>query len=234
MNFRIGLENNVEGRSLTWVLDHPGCFAYGRDGQEALDNTPATIRAYRDWITAHASSWLTLDRIELEVEETWEVYTIGDDYEPSETGYEVNAWFRHDWKPLGNEEIERGLELLGWSHTDFLGSVQGLSDGEMHISLPGERWDIAGVLRHVGGAEWWYLDRLGLAFPRQDVPEKPFERLDAVRAHLVGILPGLEGSTQVVGIDGEVWSPRKVLRRALWHERDHTQHILKLRSLISG
>jgi hypothetical protein len=33
---------------------------------------------------------------------------------------------------------------------------------------------------------------------------------------------------QVVGTDGEIWSPRKVLRRALWHERDHVEHIKKL------
>lgn len=33
MLFHIGLENNVEGRSLAWVLDHPGCFAYGENGE---------------------------------------------------------------------------------------------------------------------------------------------------------------------------------------------------------
>ena len=34
MQIRVGLENNIEGRSLAWVLDHPGCFAYGKDGPE--------------------------------------------------------------------------------------------------------------------------------------------------------------------------------------------------------
>ena len=28
MRFRVGLENNFEGRSLAWGLEHPGCFAY--------------------------------------------------------------------------------------------------------------------------------------------------------------------------------------------------------------
>jgi hypothetical protein len=31
-----------------------------------------------------------------------------------------------------------------------------------------------------------------------------------------------------MGTDGEFWSPRKLLRRAVWHERDHTGHIRKL------
>ena len=34
--FRIGLENNTEGRSQVWVLGHPGCFAYGQDGPAAV------------------------------------------------------------------------------------------------------------------------------------------------------------------------------------------------------
>jgi len=33
---------------------------------------------------------------------------------------------------------------------------------------------------------------------------------------------------QVVGLDGEFWSPRKLLRRTVWHERDHVDHIRKL------
>jgi ferritin len=39
----------------------------------------------------------------------------------------------------------------------------------------------------------------------------------------------MNGVKLVVGVNGEFWSPRKVLRRALWHERDHTEHIRKLR-----
>jgi predicted RNase H-like HicB family nuclease len=232
MYFRIGLENNLEGRSLAWVLDHPGCFAYGQDGSEAFANAPAAIQEYAGWIAAHGVAWQDPESIQLAVEETWDVYTIGPDYEPAETGYEVNAWFRHDWKSLSAGEIERDLVLLAWSREDLLASVQGLSDEEMHVELSGERWDIAGVLRHVGGAEWWYLDRLGLAFPRREVPEAPFERLALVRARLEEVLPTLAGLVHVVGVDGELWSPRKLLRRALWHERDHTGHIHKLKKII--
>jgi hypothetical protein len=49
-----------------------------------------------------------------------------------------------------------------------------------------------------------------------------------VRAHLVKTLPDLVGSRRVLGVDGEFWSPRKMLRRALWHERDHREHIRKI------
>ena len=55
-----------------------------------------------------------------------------------------------------------------------------------------------------------------------------WQRLEKVRKHFTSALFKLDGVKQVVGVDGEFWSPRKVLRRALWHERDHTEHIRKL------
>ena len=64
---------------------------------------------------------------------------------------------------------------------------------------------------------------------RAALPEDVLERLAAVRARLLHVLPDLEGLDLVVGRNGEFWSPRKLIRRALWHERDHTDHILKLR-----
>jgi hypothetical protein len=45
-------------------------------------------------------------------------------------------------------------------------------------------------------------------------------------------LPGLEGLADVCGVEGEFWSPRKLLRRAAWHERDHIQHIQRLMTLL--
>ena len=56
--FHIGLENNAEGRSQAWVLDHPGCFAYGVDGASALAAAPDAIRKYAPGspLTAQAGS----------------------------------------------------------------------------------------------------------------------------------------------------------------------------------
>jgi hypothetical protein len=106
--------------------------------------------------------------------------------------------------------------------------VGSLDNAILERTYPNERWSIAGILNHIGGAEWWYLDRLGLAFSRAEVPESPFDRLPKVRERLLEILPGLAGVKQVVGVAGEFWSPRKLLRRAIWHEYDHMDHIRKL------
>jgi len=33
---QIGMERNVEGRTIAWALDYPGVFTYGADDAEAL------------------------------------------------------------------------------------------------------------------------------------------------------------------------------------------------------
>jgi hypothetical protein len=230
MRFKIGLENGIEGRSLAWVLDHSGCFAYGIDAQTALSALPAAIREYSDWIEAYSHSrWFLLNEIEIELVDTWQVYYLDQQLSRVESSdLSINAWFQHDWQALDSDQISRGLQLLDWSRIDLLETVRFLSPAALEATYPAERWSIAGILNHIGGAEWWYLDRLGLAPPRQQVPTEPFERLEYVRFNLNQSLPDLAGSLQVVGLDGEFWSPRKLLRRAAWHERDHTFHIRKL------
>ena len=231
MKFRVGIENNNEGiRSIAWVLNHPGCFAYGGDEQESLANAFVAIREYARWLDEHEKTWIPVDvDIEPRVEQVWTDYTINEEFDRVEKdGYDVEPFFEHDWKPLTGTDIERGLKLLAWSHADLLAVLEKLTPEQWAFKKEGERWDIAGIVNHIGGAEWWYLDRLGLAFPRAEVPKEPLERIQKVRNLMNEALPTLKAVNRVAGVDGELWSPRKVLRRALWHERDHTEHIRKL------
>ncbi len=227
--FRVGIENNIEGRSLAWILGYPGCFAYGKDAEQAMAAVPSSIDGYYSWISSHTEeSWLPEGDRQCQLVETWECYSLNENYDLVEQGYEVNAWFRHDWLPLSIEDIQHAILLLNWGRARLLDTVSSLDEKILLRTYPSERWSIAGILGHIGGAEWWYMDRLGLAFPRSEVPDLPFERLQKVREHLVELLPGLAEVKQVVGVSGEIWSPRKLLRRAVWHEYDHTAHIEKL------
>ena len=229
MSLKIGVENGAEGRTIMWVLDHLGCFSYGENSQEALSALPLAVQDYNEWLIKHGlgDQVVSLDQ-SVQIDETWDVYRIDEDYTVSQDGYEVNAWFQDDWRPLTELEIKLGLALLAASRVDLLLSVEGLSEETLNRKLTGERWSIAGILKHVSSADWWYLDRLGLSFPRDELPAEPVKRLIKVRNHMLTVFPNLVNSTQVIGLDGEFWSPRKVLRRAVWHERDHTSHIRKL------
>jgi hypothetical protein len=225
---RVGIENDNDDRSIGWALEHPGCFSYGADAAGAGAAMQQAVCDYADWIDRHEPSWLATQDVEIRVEESFDSY-----FDRAQRGpdtYMVESFFRYDWKCLTALDIQRACKLLAWSRADLLDTVAGLSAAQLDAAYPGERWSINGILRHIGGAEWWYQERIGLPFPESehDVPADPFERLETVRAHFLEVLPGLEGLGKVTGLDGELWSPRKVLRRALWHERDHTQHIRKL------
>jgi hypothetical protein len=162
MIFQLGIENNNDDRTIAWALDHPGCFAYGQDSDEAQKNFLQAVREYAAWIAQHGESWLN-DEIEIIVEETFDVYFINQAFERVERGrdtYMVESFFVHDWKPLVPHEIEHALKLLAWSRADLMSVVQSLSLEKREQTYRSERWS--------------------------------------------------------------------ALRRALWHERDHTEHIRKL------
>jgi hypothetical protein len=230
---RIGLENNFEHRSLAWALDLPGCFAYGTNASEALATMLRAVLGYKAWLESHTpESWMAdLGDFDIRLVETFEDYTIDEDFEIAETGYEVDAFFRHDWKPLHKTDIERGLQLLKWTRADLMELAGAIPPDRFDLVLPGEKWSIRGVLAHLAKSEFWYLSRLDLASGRrEDLPEDVFESLLHVRALVDAILPTLEDSILVTGKSGEFWSPRKLLRVAIWHELDHTNHILKMLS----
>jgi len=232
MRLNVGLENGADGRPLAWALDYPGCFAYGAGGPEAVINMAPAFVAFKSWVARHTSeSWLTdIQAVDVRLAEVWEVYNIDSDYNATPDGeYEVNAWFRHDWKPLTRVDVRRGLQVLSFARADLLESVKDLPGEILDLTYPQERWSIRGVLGHIAKAEWWYLDRLEMAgSARGSLPQEIFEQLAAVRSQLEKVLPDLEGVDLVRGVQGEIWSPRKLLRRAIWHELDHIEHIRKL------
>ena len=154
MSLKIGVENGAEGRTIMWVLDHLGCFSYGENSQEALRALPLAVQDYNQWLIKHGlgDQVVSLDQ-SVQIDETWDVYRIDEDYTVSQDGYEVNAWFQDDWRPLTEPEINLGVTLLAASRADLLLSVEGLSEETLNKKLTGERWSIAGILKHVGNAD---------------------------------------------------------------------------------
>lgn len=231
MQIRIGLENGIEGRSLAWVLDFPGCFAYGKDGTEAILRTPQALLTFREWVGEHTSnSWLEdLDNFDIALTEIFECYTVKNE----KNNYEVNAWFNDDVRALSAVEIERGLAMLDWSQSDLESQLKPLTRNQLEQKFAGERWSIEGVVRHVANANWWYLDRLGLAgIDLKMTSNNSIERMSQVQDELHRVLPTLVNKPLNIEMDGETWSPRKVLRRAIWHMRDHFFHIERLLTLL--
>lgn len=226
MLVKIGSENGFVEKSIAWVFDHPGCFAYGSDDKEAILRVPQALVAYQEWIGKHTDeSWLS-DLGDFDVR-------LAEALESPAAGCRPQNWFQFDGQPLSQVEAERGIHLLGWSRADLLDIVTSFSDQELDQTFEGERWSIRGIVKHIADAETWYLDRLGLAEGLKDRQEKDaFARILQVRTRTVEVLPSLVGKAEIREVDGEKWSGRKFLRRAAWHEMDHINHVIKLLSFL--
>ena len=216
---------------MAWVLDHPGCFAYGKDGTKAILRTPQALITYREWVGEHTgNSWLQdLEDFDIALTEIFECYDI----KLGEEDYEVNAYFNDDSRVLSSLDIERGLAILEWSRSDLEALFSTLTREQLDQKFPGERWSIEGVARHVANANWWYIDRLGLAnLELAKTSNNSLERINQVQQLLLRVFPTLINRSMTMALDGETWSPRKALRRSIWHMRDHYFHIERLLSLL--
>jgi hypothetical protein len=233
MILQVGLENDFEGRSLAWALDFPGCFSYGSDASAAVLNLPQALIDYQAWVEKHTHpAWVALGDFDIRLVEVWQDYAIDGQFNIISQGRRIQAWFRHDWKPLSAEEITHDRLLLQWGQQDLLDCVAPLNNEQLDHEFQGERWSIRGILTHVATSQWWLLDRLGFAEgKRDDLPADAFERLAATGQMFEKRLPDFEELVLAQGKEGEFWSPRKLLRRAIWHNRDHLIHIQKLINL---
>jgi predicted RNase H-like HicB family nuclease len=231
MSYRLAVEDIEPNHWIAWVLDLPACFSSAKTETEAVTRAPERIAAYFAWLTGHAPSLPEVNVLfDVEVVETFRAYTNSEDPE-----YIVNAFFEDDRRPLTYWDIEVVLRLLQWTRLDLWNVLDSAGSVQLQHVLAGEvHGSILGVVEHVAGVENWYLGHLDLDLQQVQLPTDQLERLQAVRANTREKLGDLIGIERITENSGELWSARKVVRRTLWHERDHTQHIVQLISELEG
>jgi uncharacterized damage-inducible protein DinB len=222
---QIGIERNVEGRTLAWALDYPGVFTYGADDAEALIRIPRQILTFESWLNLHTDQpWVQLEGLDMHIDETFEVFSVKVDG----SIYEVNAFFRSDLVPLSDEEVSQALRVYNWQREELLAGVETLPPELLKREFDGQRWTIEGILKHIARVEPWYFSRLGFEIPQSDGNSNAFQLLDASAKMTNRYLPELLAFDQVFEHHQEKWSARKLVRRLLWHQRDHIDHIREL------
>lgn len=222
MLYRLGTEDIEPNHWVAWVLDLPGCFSAARNLEDAVAGARSEIAAYVEWLGSYGLGAPAFDgEIQTDVVQSFRSFV-------SEGDYIVNAFFEDDRRPVSEDEVQSGLSLLVCTRRDLLNVIEPVSPKQLDASIPGEvQGSIRGILKHVAWAEWWYLDRLDLAFPDAEMPRDVMAMLKRVRTHTTNTWPGFVNSPQITERVGEKWSPRKVVRRTLWHERAHTRQILR-------
>ena len=227
MRFRLAVENIEPNHWVAYIFDLPGCFSSAMSPSESISQAPQSIACHFVWLSEHSVSPSVANLpIEAEVVEHFRSYKS-----QGEPGYFVNAFFEDDRRPLGYWDVEVALRLMEWTRQDLLDLVQGLGLELLDYPHDKEKFtSVAGILRHIAVAENWYFDRMELGLEREQLPSDVYEILTVVRENTKKQLINLIGESRITQESGEYWSGRKVVRRLLWHERDHTHHI----SLILG
>jgi predicted RNase H-like HicB family nuclease len=230
MIIRIGIDKGFEGRVVAYALDFPGCFTYGMDEAEALLKLPQALLKYEIWIKDHTEDcWVNFTEMDLRVTDVMDSFIIDEETHPELFGVEINAFFEDDLRALSSLEVERALLVFTWQREELYGGISTLTQDILEKQYPDQRWNILGILKHVANAENWYLSRLGYSNLRKEqLPEEPLARLEMMQEAVEDAFRQFPLDTQVHNIDGETWSCRKILRRTLWHQRDHIEHIKQL------
>jgi predicted RNase H-like HicB family nuclease len=217
MIYRVGVEDIEPNHWLGWVLDLPGCFSAAASEAEAIARVPAAIAAYYAWLARQDSTLpLTTGPGEVRVVESFRAFS-----DPNDPTYLVNAFFEEDRRPLSYWDVTVALRLLDWTRQEL-----------QQVLRPATPEQLAGpigkLVKHIANAENWYFSRLALGLDPSHLPPDPVERLAAVRANARSQLIYLIGDEQIASLNSEQWSARKILRRTLWHERDHTRQLRQL------
>ena len=222
MILHLGIEDIEPCNWVAWVFELPGCYARGTTREQALTLVPAAVDELLERLSA-------ADFKVASIHSPFN-YSIDEEFRaiPDTSDYLVNAFFINDTIPLAPADIVYANRLLDMNRGDLLTATSGLSGAVLDRPIAGEvQKTIRGIIRHIGTAEWWYWDRLGFAFQREECPFDIAELLPKVRDYTLQRLPELIGTTLMTERCGEKWSPRKVLRRAIWHERVHTLQIIR-------
>lgn len=209
--FPVGLEEGADGATLVHSLSVPGCASAGATRDRALEAFPAALAAWLQ-VLEEIGSPVPPREAELEVAVDEWVTTEAD-----VAAGESTACFDADLEPLREEEIAAALRRLGDLRGLLLREARRIPDAELDRGRDG--WTARRALEELARAEWWTLSRLG-ASPLAELPDRTIGRLDTAMALVVQSFTELppEARGRVLDLEGETWTPRKVLRRLFWLE----------------
>jgi GNAT superfamily N-acetyltransferase len=233
---RVWLEPDYDyGRFGGWLLDLPGAFLWGSSQDWVVSQAPAAGGWYRDWLERHGEEVATVFG-PTEVVES--VAALRD------AGYERNATFADDARPVAADEMELAIRRLGFARADLLELLDRIAGGAGSAgALPASTFREEGsaapvsaertvddVAAHLAGAEIWLGSRLEPTsrFEGPSWDEDAAAHLAATRAWAVGNLRRLRASDPALARTdgkGETWTLRKVVRRYLYHSIDHLREL---------
>lgn len=227
----VGLEQGADGAIRAHALSILGCEEIGGDPEDALDRFS---RSLGGMIRELGRIGMTIPAPGVELEITVDEW-VATDAEIAKG--ESIACFDRDRTALLDAERIAGLHLLGDLRGRILSRVRRARNEDLE-AIGSPEVNVRSILDDLAQAQWWTLTRLG-ASPLADVPDGVVARLDTAMALVVQCFADMPADIRggSVALDGEEWTPRKVLRRLLWLEwslGDAALHLLESSERASG
>jgi hypothetical protein len=202
----VGLEQGPDGWTFAHGLSLPGCVALGRTPEAAVEAFPPVLS---DWLRFLGGIGERVPPTDQELEIAVDEWLATD---ADVAAGQSDVCFAADLRTLSDEEIQQGLRVLGDLRGMLLAPIRRVRDAGLDP-------DTRRILEELARAQWWLLSRLG-ASPLAGPQDRTLARLDTAIAlvvqHFTELAPERRGQRLV--LEGEEWTPRKVLRRLLWLE----------------
>jgi hypothetical protein len=183
------------------------------------------VHLYFEWLAKKDGNPAPFEEsVHVEIVERIETYPW-----PKDPALPVHAFFDEDARPLRLWDLDMAERLLEWSRQDFL-SLSGSLLPDSTVSMENDlSWkSLDELMSHLWETENAILKHFGVPVQIADLPSDAIGRLQMVRAKFLETLPQWSEADILVEEFGEKWSPRKALRRVLWHERNHIWELEKL------
>jgi predicted RNase H-like HicB family nuclease/uncharacterized damage-inducible protein DinB len=230
--YTVYLEINDEGACMAHVMELRGCTVRANSRSEVAQQLSQAVRSHLDWLQQHGEPDPGADAA-FEIQISDKTAAFG----PFNPG-DAAALFPPDLLPATDEDIALTLRLAEYARRDLLTLVQPLPESVLDRLPAGSTFSLRELLRHLGNAEEWYISRLVehdnlppewehddalplfdfLAMERRTAIEN-LRRLDADQRM------GVFYPTQWTPHPEEPWTARKVLRRLVEHELEHTRQV---------
>jgi predicted RNase H-like HicB family nuclease/uncharacterized damage-inducible protein DinB len=132
--------------------------------------------------------------------------------------------FLTDYDTLRPNEMETLFRWMAISRQELMDLVKDLPEEALDWKQADDAMPIREILCHLAESDLWYTDRL------KQWPQAPIFRLAAARGIALERLRDLteDQRATITSYDGQEWTPRKIMRRMLEHEREHIREIRDL------
>lgn len=224
------------GGAMAHVAELPGCYAVASDAPRAVAAVPAAITSFLAWLRSHREPLVPEAHIARPSTADLYVAEVRRGGAPTKAGDRA-ALFEFDREQWSDEKLERTLRWLGYSRSDLLALIDGLSDEQLKSTMIAPDRSLRDTLWHVANAEYGYVNRVagpldGVEAVTDSEPAGVLERLAAVREIFERRLREIPENKRGEVIyptwarrPEEPWTAAKAVRRALEHEREHVREI---------